>query len=141
MRSLRGATRLLGEGAAFALAGNVTVERAGDGKLRCTCTTWDDAVVMLRGEALTLVNIERQVPLGAKAPADVVQTPRRHPRSREDDFEAAPGEGARGESRRPVPRDVPAGRCGSGPLRQGGSARFDLGPVRRRGRHPRSRED
>jgi hypothetical protein len=75
----------------------------GDGKLRCTCTTWDDAVVMLRGEALTLVNIERQVPrggpdscehrapgatLGAKAPADVVQTPRRHPRSREDDFGA-----------------------------------------------------
>jgi hypothetical protein len=55
----------------------------------------------------------------------VVQPPGRHPRSREDDFEAAPGEGARGESRRPVPRDVPAGRCRSGPLRQG----FDLGPV------------
>jgi hypothetical protein len=55
MRSLRGATRLLGEGSPFALVGNVTVERADDGKLRCTCTTWDDAVVILRGEALTLV--------------------------------------------------------------------------------------
>jgi hypothetical protein len=39
----------------------VTAERADDGKLRCTCATWDDAVVVLKGEALTLVNIERQV--------------------------------------------------------------------------------
>jgi hypothetical protein len=42
----------------------ITAERADDGKLRCTCATWDDAVVVLKGEALTLVNIERQVPRG-----------------------------------------------------------------------------
>jgi hypothetical protein len=60
MRSLRGATRLHGEGAAFALAGNVTVERADDGKLRCTCATWDDAVVMLKGEALRGEALSRQ---------------------------------------------------------------------------------
>ena len=30
----------------------ITAERAEDGKLRCTCATWDDAVVVLKGEAL-----------------------------------------------------------------------------------------
>jgi hypothetical protein len=53
----------------------VTAERADDGKLRCTCTTWDDAVVILKGEALTLVNIERQVLPCAKAPAGVWYIP------------------------------------------------------------------
>ena len=139
----------------------VNIERqADDGKLRCTCATCDDAVVMLKGEAPTLVNIERQADdgklrctcatwddaLGAKAPADVVQTPRHPDLVRM--ISRPLGEGARGESRRPVPRDVPAGRCGSGPLRQGGRhasisvpsddgvgtpdlVRIDFGPSRR----------
>ena len=38
-------------------------------QLRCTCSTWDDAVVVPKGEALTFVNIERQVhALRTKAP-------------------------------------------------------------------------
>ena len=91
MRSLRGATRLLGEGAAFALAGNVTAERAGDGKLRCTCTTWDDAVVVLKGEALTLVNIERQVHvLRANAPCRRSTPSAGPPILGEDDFGVPP---------------------------------------------------
>jgi hypothetical protein len=47
----------------------ITAERAENSKLRCTCATWDDAVVVLKNEALTLVNIERQVhALRTKAP-------------------------------------------------------------------------
>jgi hypothetical protein len=38
-------------------------------KLRVTCPSWDDAIVILPGECLALVNIERQVHvLRAKAP-------------------------------------------------------------------------
>lgn len=58
----------------------VTVERIDGGKLRCNCATWDDAVVILPGEALALVNIERPVlPSAPKAPAGVVQPPPRPP--------------------------------------------------------------
>ena len=38
-----------------------TVERSDGGKLRCTGAMWSDAVVIYPGEALALVNIERQV--------------------------------------------------------------------------------
>ena len=65
----------------------ITAERADDGKLRCTCATWDDAVVVLKGEALTLVNIERQVhALRTKAPP-VQKGPPAAPDLGEDDFE------------------------------------------------------
>ena len=65
----------------------ITAERADDGKLRCTCATWDDAVVVLKGEALTLVNIERQVhALRTKAPP-VAKGPPATPDLGEDDFE------------------------------------------------------
>jgi hypothetical protein len=73
----------------------VTVERLEGGKLRCTGATWDDAVVIYPGEALALANNERQAhPPRAKAPGSVVQTPRRHPRSREDDFDDVAAEPA-----------------------------------------------
>jgi hypothetical protein len=39
----------------------VTVERIDGGKFRCTGATWSDAVVIYPGEALALVDIERQV--------------------------------------------------------------------------------
>jgi hypothetical protein len=65
----------------------ITAERAEDGKLRCTCATWDDAVVVLKGEALSLVNIERQVhALRTKAPP-VQKGPPAVPDLGEDDFE------------------------------------------------------
>jgi hypothetical protein len=68
----------------------VTVERIDGGKLRCTAATWDDAVVILPGEALALVNIERQVlPSAPRLPRVWYRPLRRHPRSREDDFGAA----------------------------------------------------
>jgi hypothetical protein len=38
-----------------------TVERIDGGKFRCTGATSSDAVVIYPGEALALVNIERQV--------------------------------------------------------------------------------
>jgi hypothetical protein len=73
----------------------VTVERIDGGKLRCTGATWTDAVIIFPGEVLAFQNIERQAhALRAPAPGGVVQTPRRHPRFGEDDFEAAPDEGA-----------------------------------------------
>ena len=65
----------------------ITAELADEGKLRCTCATWDDAVVVPKGEALTLVNIERQVhALRTKAPP-VVKGPPATPDLGEDDFE------------------------------------------------------
>jgi hypothetical protein len=58
------------------------------GKLRCTGATWSDAVVIYPGEALALVNIERQVhALRAKAPGAVVEGPPTQPDPGEDDFE------------------------------------------------------
>ena len=49
--------------------------------------TWDDAVVVLKGEALTLVNIERQVhALRTKAPP-TEKGPPASPDLGEDDFE------------------------------------------------------
>jgi hypothetical protein len=58
-------------------------------RLRCTArrgrTRWSST----HWEALALVNIGRQaLPSAPRLPAGAVQTPRRHPRSREDDFEA-----------------------------------------------------
>jgi hypothetical protein len=51
----------------------VTVERIDGGKLRCTCATWSDPVIILEGEALALVNIERQAhALRTPAPGSVV---------------------------------------------------------------------
>jgi hypothetical protein len=38
----------------------ITAERIDGGKLRCAGATWSDAVVIFPGEALALVNIERQ---------------------------------------------------------------------------------
>jgi hypothetical protein len=74
----------------------VTVERIDGRKLRCTGATWSDAVVIYPGEALALVNIERQVLSSApRLPRVWCRPPRRHPRSREDDFEAPPGEAGR----------------------------------------------
>ena len=65
----------------------ITAERADDGKLRCTCATWDDAVVVLKGEALAPVNIERQVhALRTKAPP-MEKGPPASPDLGEDDFE------------------------------------------------------
>ena len=53
------------------------------GKLRCTGATWTDAVIIFPDEVLAFQNIERQArALRAPAPGGVVQTPRRHPRSR-----------------------------------------------------------
>jgi hypothetical protein len=47
----------------------VVAERADGGKLRVTCPSWDDAIAVLPGECLALVNIERHVHvLRAKAP-------------------------------------------------------------------------
>jgi hypothetical protein len=58
---------------------------------------WSDAVVIYPREILAFQNIERQAhALRAKGPRRVVQTPRRHPRSREDYFEAPPDEGGGG---------------------------------------------
>jgi hypothetical protein len=55
---------------------NITAERIDEGKLRCTGATWSDAVVILQGEALALINIERQAhALRAPAPGTVVETP------------------------------------------------------------------
>jgi hypothetical protein len=65
----------------------VTAERADGGKLRCTCASWDDAVVILPGEALTIVNIDRQAhALRTKTPS-VVRGPPAAPDLGEDDFE------------------------------------------------------
>jgi hypothetical protein len=96
----------------------ITAERIDGGKLRCTGATWSDAVVILQGEALALLNIERQAhAIRAKAPASMVKKePPAPPISvriisrpppdegsappdlREDDFEAPPDEGgARGK--------------------------------------------
>ena len=48
----------------------MTVERLDGGKLRCAGATSSDAVVIYPGEALALVNVERQVLSSApKAPA------------------------------------------------------------------------
>jgi hypothetical protein len=61
----------------------VTVEGIDGGKLRCTGATWTDAVIIFPDEVLAFQNIERQArALRAPAPGGVVQTPRRHPRSR-----------------------------------------------------------
>jgi hypothetical protein len=89
----------------------VTVERIDGGKLRC------------EGQNLARKNDHRVSPrragaLRAPAPGGVVQTPRRHPRFGEDDFEAPPD--------------------GVGTPR---SREDDLGRSRRGGRHPRFRED
>ena len=72
MRDL-GLTRRSSRQKGEALTSSGTERQADDGKLRCTCATWDDAVVMLKGEALALVNIERQAerrqaPLGHARP-------------------------------------------------------------------------
>jgi hypothetical protein len=88
-------------------------ERIDGGKLRATCGTWDDAVVVLPDRVLTLSNHERQVHIvrGHKAaerpptPPDLVRIISRPP----------PGEGARGESRRLCRATCDLGRCGSGP--------------------------
>jgi hypothetical protein len=94
----------------------VTAERADGGKLRCNCATWDDAVVILPGEALTLVNIDRQArTLRAKASGRVVKAPPAAPR--EDDFE--------GEAPRQGSRHTP---IAEGPSRQGGGT-TDLGEA------------
>ena len=58
------------------------------GKLRCTCATWSDPVIILPGEALTLVNIERQAHvLRTTAPGVVVKGPPAAPDPGEDDLE------------------------------------------------------
>jgi hypothetical protein len=106
----------------------VTAERADGGKLRCTCATWDDAVVILAGEALTIVNIDRQ--------AHALRT-------------KAPGSWTRGTSPVPGVRQVPwegptAGTMPFGaPPDEGGrhppiSVRTISGPLPTRGRLPRS---
>ena len=70
----------------------VTVERIDGGKLRCTGETWTDAVVISPCEVLAFQNIERPAhALRAPAPGGVVQTPRRHPRFGEDDFDGIDG--------------------------------------------------
>jgi hypothetical protein len=81
----------------------VTVERIDGGKLRCTGATWSDAstgassdaparwsdaVVIYLGEALALLNIERQVLPSAPRLRGCGTDPPPTPRSRDDDFEA-----------------------------------------------------
>jgi hypothetical protein len=62
-------------------------------------------VIIFPGEVLAFQNIERQAhALRAPAPGGVVQTPRRHPRLGEDDFDGIDG----GKLRRDL------GRCRSG---------------------------
>ena len=65
----------------------VTVERIDGGKLRATCGTWDDAVVVLPDRVLTLSNHERSTSSAGIGPPSADT-----PRSREVDFEA-PDEG------------------------------------------------
>jgi hypothetical protein len=58
--------------------------------LRCTGATWSDAVVILQGEALALVNIERQAhAIRFKVPGNGTAGPAQ-PDPGEDDFEAPP---------------------------------------------------
>ena len=72
----------------------ITAERADDGKLRCTCATWSDPVIILAGEALTLVNIERQAHvLRTTAPGVVVKGPPAAPDPGEDDSRGSNGRG------------------------------------------------
>jgi hypothetical protein len=66
----------------------ISVEGIDGGKLRCTSATWSDAVVILQGEALAIVNIERQAhAIRARAPGQAAAAGPAQPDPGEDDFE------------------------------------------------------